>query len=175
MGNVIDSEEIIVKLPERRKQKIVQSCRELFSCDRAKIRQVAKVIGSLVAAFPAIEMGKLHCRRLESAKIAALKEVEGNFDKWMVITHEMKADLIWWLKNIEVQNRKIFREGTETDLYTDASNLGWGACLNHQIINGKWSLTETILHINAKELKAIFLALQSFIQQIRGKHIRVFL
>lgn len=131
LRNVIDSEEMIVKLPERRKQKIVQSCRELFSCDRAKIRQVAKVIGSLVAAFPAIEMGKLHYRRLESAKIAALKEVEGNFDKWMAITHDMKADLIWWLKNIEVQNRKIFREGTETDLYTDASNLGWGACPNH--------------------------------------------
>lgn len=104
LGNVIDSETMTVTLPERRQQKLIQSCKELFNCDRAKIRDVAKVIGLLVAAIPAVEMGKLHYRRLECAKISALKKEEGNFDKWMALTHEMKTDLIWWLNHVLVQN-----------------------------------------------------------------------
>lgn len=174
LGNVINSEQMTVTLPERRRQKIIQCCKELVHCDRAHIRDVAKVVGLLVAATPAVEMGKLHYRRLETAKISALKEVGGNFDKWIAITHDMKIDLLWWLNHIAVQSRNIFRESAEIDLYTDASNLGWGASLNHQQINGRWSLSETDLHINEKELKAILFALHSFASQLRGKHIKVF-
>ena len=108
LGNVIDSETMPVMLPDRRRQKIVHSCEELFHSDRAKIRNVAKVIGLLVAAIPAVEMGRLHYRKLESAKISALKDAKGNYDRWMAVTHEMKTDLLWWLTYIAVQNKKIF-------------------------------------------------------------------
>ena len=91
-GNVIDSE-TTVTLPERRQLKIVHSCHQLLTSDRAKIRVVAKVIGLLVAAIPAVEMGKLHYWKLETAKISAIKKENGNFDKWMGVT-EMKSDLI---------------------------------------------------------------------------------
>ena len=122
----------------------------------------------MVAAIPIVEMGKLHYRQLETAKISALEKEKGNFDKWMAITYEMKTDLIWWINHIAVQDRQIFRTGTEIDLYTDASNLGWGGYLNHQQINGRWSIKEKELHINSKELKAILLAVKSFAHQIRG-------
>ena len=92
----------------------------------------------------------------------------------MAITHEMKEDLICWLNHMSNENRKIFWKVTEIDLYTDASNLGWGGSLNHHQVNGRWSLKETKLQINAKELKAILLTIHSFAQHIRGKHLRVF-
>ena len=81
LGNVIDSNAMRVTLPERRQRKIVQSCKQLFNGARYKIRDVAKVIGLLVAAIPAVEMGKLHYRSLETLKISALKKEKGNFDK----------------------------------------------------------------------------------------------
>lgn len=68
------------------------------------------MIGPLVVAIPAAEIRKLHFRRLESAKISALKKSKVNFDKWMVITHEMKRELEWWLNNIAVEHRKFFGE-----------------------------------------------------------------
>lgn len=174
LGNVIDSVSMTVTLPERRKCKLIRSCEELYSCDKARIRDVARVIGLLVAALPAVEMGKLHYRKLESAKISALQKVKGNFNKWMAVTDDMRSDLSWWLNNITLQTRHIFRSGTELDLYTDASNLGWGGSLNGRQTNGRWSSLESDLHINAKELRAILLTLQSFTDLLRGKHIRVF-
>lgn len=48
------------------------------------------MIGLLVAAIPAVELGKLHYRHLESAKITALRKSCGDFDKKMLITDDMK-------------------------------------------------------------------------------------
>ncbi|MPC63705.1 hypothetical protein E2C01_057807 [Portunus trituberculatus] len=66
---------------------------ELLRKSREKIREVARVIGLLVAAIPAVELGKLHYRQLEMAKITALQTEKGNFDRWMVITEGMKTNL----------------------------------------------------------------------------------
>ena len=46
---------------------------------------------------------------------------------------------------------------------SDASNTGWGACWKNQKMGGHWSFQESQLHINAKELLAAFLALQTFV------------
>ena len=47
-------------------------------------------------------------------------------------------------------------------VFTDASNEGWGAHLGEAIAKGVWSEPESHLHINFLELKAVFLALKSF-------------
>lgn len=174
LGNVIDSVNMTVSLPERRIEKIRHSCTRLLQKRREKIREVARVIGLLVAAIPALELGKLYYRRLETAKVAALRYNGGNFDKWMPVTEDMKTDLRWWVNQVIVQDRKIFRKSPDIELYTDASDLGWGGCLNSQTTGGRWCREEIQLHINARELKAIFLTLKSFAQEVRGKHVKVF-
>ena len=85
LGNIIDSEAMTVTLPARRVEKTVKNCSSLASRNTAKIREVARVVGLLVAAFLAVEFGKLHYRILERAKIVALKEEKGNFDKLTTI------------------------------------------------------------------------------------------
>ncbi|KAK3890263.1 hypothetical protein Pcinc_005794 [Petrolisthes cinctipes] len=174
LGNIIDSVNMTVTLPKCKTEKLVQCCSTLQKKERQKIREVARVIGTIVAAIPAVEIGKLYYRKLESAKICALDGAKGNFDECMAVTDVMKSDLNWWINEVANQDRKIFRKGTEIDLYTDASNIGWGGCLNGQSTNGKWSTGEKLLHINALELKAILFALKSFAHHLKGKHIRVF-
>ncbi|MPC54214.1 hypothetical protein E2C01_048122 [Portunus trituberculatus] len=56
-----------------RVQKIIDSCEQLIRKSREKIRKVTRVIGLLVAAIPAVELGKLHYRQLEMEKITALQ------------------------------------------------------------------------------------------------------
>ena len=47
-------------------------------------------------------------------------------------------------------------------LFTDASNEGWGAHLGDYTAKGLWSKPEGTLHINLLELKAVLLALKQF-------------
>lgn len=174
LGNIIDTNSMTVSLPERRILKLTQACQKLKNKSHDKIREVARVTGLLVAAFPAVELGKLHYRQLEAAKIAALQCAQGNFDSCMKITEGMRTDLQWWLENTSTQVRRIFRPGTDIDIYTDASNTGWGGHVNAQSISGTWSLAERLLHINVLELKAILLVLQGFTPLLSGKHIKVY-
>ena len=47
-------------------------------------------------------------------------------------------------------------------LFTDTSDEGWDAHLNNHTARGTWSLSESKLHINYLELKAVLLALKEF-------------
>ena len=57
-------------------------------------------------------------------------------------------------------NRYILQHALQ--IFTDASNEGWGAHLGDSIARGVWSDTESHFHINFLELKAVLLALKSF-------------
>ena len=58
-------------------------------------------------------------------------------------------------------------------LFTDASNEGWGAHLNQCSTKGLCSEGEKRLHINVVELKAVSLALQSFKDQCQNQTVLV--
>ena len=56
-------------------------------------------------------------------------------------------------------------------LYSDASSSGWGAHLLDQNVSGVWSDQEKLLHINLLEMKALFLGLQVFREDVSGHHV----
>ena len=58
-------------------------------------------------------------------------------------------------------------------LFTDASNEGWGAHLEQTSTKGLWSDREKRLHINVLELKAASLALRSFKDQFQNQRVLV--
>ena len=58
-------------------------------------------------------------------------------------------------------------------LFTDASNKGWGAHLDQSSTKGLWSDREKRLHINVLELKAVFLALRNFKDQCQNQTVLV--
>ena len=58
-------------------------------------------------------------------------------------------------------------------LFTDASNEGWGAHLDQSSTKGLWSDGEKRLHINVLELKAVSLALRSFKDQCQNQTVLV--
>ena len=58
-------------------------------------------------------------------------------------------------------------------LFTDASNEGWGAYLDQSCTKGLWSDQEKRLHINVLKLKAVSLALRSFKDQCQNQTVSV--
>ena len=66
-----------------------------------------------------------------------------------------------------------FLQDHSIQLFTDASNEGWGAHLNQSSTKGLWSGREKRLHINVLELKAVSLALRSFKDQCQNRTVLV--
>ncbi len=171
LGFIINSETMQVTLSVDKRDRIQDMCTALYTKDTDTIRNVAKVIGSIVACFSAVELGPLHYRALEREKSEALKENMGNFDRLMCISEEMKSELKWWIDNVHQQHRCISKGAPDVTIETDASHEGWGAACTDEEIGGRWSYEEEKLHINYLELLAAFMALQAFHESVVNRHV----
>ena len=60
------------------------------------------------------------------------------------------------------------------DFWSDASDVGWGAHLGHQVASGLWDFQQASLSINARELLAIQHGLQHFQLSLRGHTVAVY-
>lgn len=173
LGNIIDSNQMIVYLPSDKKDVISVECTRLSKLRSTTIRDVAKVIGLMVSSFSAVEYGKLHYRHLEMGKIKALKMNKGDYDSQLCLTSAMKLDLQWWASNIHTQYRHINRGNPDLVIQTDSSTLGWGYSFNGKTGGGRWSQEEKQSHINVLELRAILFALKTLRDNIQNLHVKI--
>ena len=62
----------------------------------------------------------------------------------------------------------------ELELYTDASNFGWGGHVDTPSASGKWPVLQSNWHINRLEVEAGAISLREFLPHLRGKAVRFF-
>ena len=173
LGFVINSNNMCVSLSERKTNGLIHKINNFKSLEIQTIRQLASVIGSLLSTFPAVPNGPLHYRNLERFKIQQLKANKGNFEaKIHSMPIECDQELAWWVANIKSSFRKIEIPDIDHTIFTDASNLGWGADDGTCPIGGRWAKSE-IQQINFLELKAIKLALETYCKSTIYNHIRI--
>ena len=162
-----------MKLPERRINNLCALASNLQSGNSFTIRQLAKLIGCIVSCIPGVEYGELHYRGLEMLKSNALKASGGKFEsKLYGLTAEAKSDIRWWLDNSR-KCRQISHGNPDISMQTDASLQGWGTVIREKTTGGRWTVEESLEHINFLELKAVFFGLQAFVKELKGKHVHV--
>ena len=110
------------------------------------IKEVAKLIGNLVASMEAlpyerlfdrqlerdkikslqqnknmeaVSYGKLFYRQLERDKIISLQQNKGNFEEKSDL---FKKELTWWENNIMAATKSVKKLPIDTTIYTDASH-----------------------------------------------------
>ncbi|XP_074103428.1 uncharacterized protein LOC141530302 [Cotesia typhae] len=130
LGFILDSVSMKIELPHEKKIAVRNQIESLKKKRRMKIRDFAKVVGSLVACCPAVEYSLLHCRLFEKAKIQALNRSKGCFDDIMSVPKFTIRDWDWWLQSLPNATRKIRNNRYEKTIYSDASLSGWGAFCN---------------------------------------------
>ena len=90
----------------------------------------------------------------------------------MALPEEARRDLSWWMvKDHLLMGVQFGTPAPDLHLYSDASSSGWGAHLLDQNVSGVWSDQEKLLHINLLEMKALFLGLQAFQEDVSGRHV----
>ena len=96
-----------IHLPPGKAATVQQACEDLFNQDNPTIREIARVIGLIVSSFPGVQFGELHYRYLEHNKIEALQAHKGDYDAFMTLSQEARADLHWWVQNVTSSFRNI--------------------------------------------------------------------
>ena len=87
----------------------------------------------------------------------------------VALPEEARRDLSWWMVRDHLLTGVRFgTPAPDLHLYLDASSSGWGAHLLDQNLSGVWSDQEKLLHINLLEMKALFLGLQAFREDVIG-------
>ena len=163
LGFVLDSMEMIVTIPIDRQTKVKKACEALLNEDRVTIRRLAEVIGMLVALEPGADYAPIYYKRSEIYKTDMLKQHKGNFERKIKVVDEVREDLQWWCENIHEVQKKLRRQTPSVNVTSDSSDFAWGGARDGTSTGGPWSEEERPLHINVKELKAVYLTLCTFV------------
>ena len=118
-------------------------------------------------------LGKLYYRQLDIEKSQALKTHFGDYSQKMSLSKRAISDLKWWLDNIDDCFTKIERKNPTKVLKTDASNLGFGGCTDSGSISGQWDSHDKLLHINQKELLAVYYCLKQLCHDVNNSTIKI--
>ena len=173
LGFRVNSQEMTLSLPQHKIKDIKNICQKCLNQTVVSVRQISEVIGKLSASARAIFPAPLHYRFLQMLKTKGLTPLQ-NYESVVTLDSESKAELLWWIENIERWNgRTITPPSPEYTIESDASDLGWGAVCQGVRIGGPWLGPETSLHINAKELLAVFLAVKSFLREKENTHVLI--
>lgn len=173
LGVMVNSTTMVLSLPEEKLMKIEQECASLLTLETVSVRQLAALIGRLSAATVAVLPAPLFYRQLQLLQIRALMRNQSYEDK-VQLSAPAKGELRWWLENLRHSNGKsVISPGPDRVIETDASNSGWGATMQNQKVQGHWTNSEKSEHINALELRAVWLALRTFLPDERNLHVHV--
>lgn len=163
LGFVINSITMTLSLTPEKRTKIHKKVTKMLRRKNPTIQQVAKLIGNLVATSEAVPLAPRYYRKLEKDKARALKACGGTYAARMAISTKAKADLAWWLDNIQTVYRSLTPVPVNQTIYTDASKVGWGAVLGEYHTQGQWLASEWAEgDINVAEITAAFFALKAF-------------
>ena len=173
LGFVIDSTKMSLSVTPAKIRKVKSECRKLLEQPTTTVRQVSRLIGLMTSMTLAIKPAPLHYRALQLARNDALHHLH-SYESQVTMSREAQNDLQWWCSRVTQSNGCLIHPPEpQLRIDSDASNSGWGAVCNGETTGGSWSLEETQLHINSKELLAAFLALKAFSPTQGGIHIRL--
>lgn len=173
LGFVFDTHLMRIELPLDKRAKIKKWVNYLKNKTTCKIRYFTQFIGFLVSCCPAVKYGWLYTKTFEREKFIALKNNNMNYNAVMSIPDSILSDLSWWYNNIDLSYNDIKRDLFDMEIYTDASLTGWGAYMSGRRAHGWWCQDDKTKHINILELKAIFLSLQKFCENVRDANILI--
>ena len=130
------------------------------------------ILGHLASLERLVPHGRLRMRSLQWHLKTQWSPESDPSSLPVALPEEARRDLSWWMvKDHLLTGVRFGTPAPDLHLYSDASSSGWGAHLLDQNVSGVWSDQEKLLHINLLEMKALFLGLQAFQEDVSGRHV----
>lgn len=173
LGFELDSLAMTIAAPALKITKVKSLALSISKLEKAPARQVAQLCGLLASLKLASELSRLKSRALQRL----LKGIERNnrgFNKLINISAEAKEEAAFWsAAPLHAFINRVVEPPISHVIQTDASLKGWGMQTEGMRTGGRWSQEESLLHINALELKAIQLSLQTAFKTAENVGVRI--
>lgn len=171
LGFILDTESMLIELPEKKREKMLDTIKKFRVGLSYSIREFASFVGSLGDCCKASKYGWAYMKDLEREKMFALRENGDNFEAIMRLSDNVREDLLWWKSHIMTITNPIKNFKFEMEIFSDASLSGWGVCCNGKKTHGFWSTKERENHINYLELLSAFFGIKCFASHLKDYHI----
>ena len=172
LGMTIDTEASKVFPSLARVEKFLTVAESFCAMDSPPAQLWQVILGHLASLERLLPHGCLRMRSLQWHLKAHWSSESDPPSLPVALPREVRRDLSWWMVRDHLLTGVRF--GTlapDLHLYSDASCSGWGAHLLDQHVSGVWSDQEKLLHVNLLEMKALFLGLQVFREDVIGHHV----
>ena len=154
MGVLLDSISFRASPALKRVEKLLSIGDVFLSCEEQPVSSWLELLGVLSSMIQFVPGGRLRMRSLQFFLRHSWDQVDQSvLIRW---APEVRYDLEWWLDRARLElGVPLDQVSPQLDLWSDASDVGWGAHLGEDVASGLWSREEVALSINARELLAV--------------------
>ena len=173
LGVLLDSISFRASPALKRVEKLLSIGDVFLSCVRQPVSSWLELLGVLSSMIQLVPGGRLRMRSLQFS----LRKSWDHVDQTVLVrwTPEIRRDLDWWLDRERLElGVALDQVSPQLDLWSDASDVGWGAHLGEEVTSGLWAPEELDVSINVRELLAIEGALHWVAPQIRNSSVAIF-
>jgi hypothetical protein len=171
LGFYINTRKMILTLPKDKVRELKREATALWKSTTTTIRRLASFIGKAQAAMLAVLPARLQTRHLVACKDRALASGL-DWSSSIQLSKEALSDIDWWRNHLQSWTGQSFLpQIPEVDLFTDASDWGWGIVLPNKVISRPWSSQDAQQSINWRELKTVLHAVH--LPEVQGKVIQI--
>ena len=158
LGIEIDSIDMCLRLPDDKLSQVRQELSQFAARKRASKKQLQSLAGKLNFCASVVYGGRVYSRRI----IDALNRLKADNHKVM-LCGSIKADITWWQSFMANFNGKsmLLDKIPVKSVFTDSCNLAAGGFFEGDWFYCNWECDWPLvskLHINSKEILAVFLA-----------------
>lgn len=173
LGIEIDSVEMCLRLPE---EKLIQIRQELASFQhrkRASKKQLQSLAGKLNFCASVVYGGRVYSRRI----IDTINLLKAD-DHKVRLTGDIRADIAWWQAFMSQFNGRsmLLDKQAIQSVFTDSCAIAAGGIFNGDWFYCNWELDWPLvsnMHINSKEILAVYLAVCRWAPDWRNKRIYI--
>lgn len=172
LGFSFDTRKMTLAVPKTKLRDLRREATKMLNKGHTTLKNLSSFVGKTMATTLAVFPARLMSRNLLSLKNSTLRRQGAQWTDTVILTEEAEKDLEWWISNLRQWNgHSWIQTPPELDIYTDASDEGWGIVIGSQTWSGTWTQEERRMHINWKEIQTVFLAVT--LPQVQGRMVNV--
>ena len=144
----------------------------IMSLREASARVLASLLGMMESLSLLLPLGRLHKRQFQRFFLIEWGRTGKSWSHHIPLDDQFSLAVAQWQdQSWLTQGVPIAPPQAQEILFTDASQVGWGAHMGDLTASGTWPPCLAQAHINLLELEAVWMALKAFVEAAEGKHV----